>query len=292
MLHGITAGFAGFRFMQKIIVRIGVSTLASFWLAGAAATEAPMLDGFAVDFGLYANSFDADLRASGSGNRGTDINLKHDLGLDDSRSLPYLDMTWRPFERHEFLFSYYSDDVSNSRTLARDITIRGNTYTAGASLSSKFEYDSYGVGYRYWAWIGDEAAFGLNVGLQAYSFDLKLRGTVSVESPGGGASTVDDFETKASTSIPDPYIGVSYRYQMIDWARFVADAGAFKANVGDVDATLYNARLGIEFYPWQNFGIVTQYSYNKIDADISKGSFDGNATFRFSGAQVLARLRF
>ena len=29
-----------------------------------------------------------------------------------------------------------------------------------------------------------------------------------------------------------------------------------------------------------------------LDADISKGSFDGNATFRFSGAQVLARIRF
>jgi len=62
--------------------------------------------------------------------------------------------------------------------------------------------------------------------------------------------------------------------------------------VDDVDATLYNARVGVEFYPWTNFGVVTQYSYNKIEASVDRTNFLGNADIKFSGLQVLLKARF
>ncbi len=183
--------------------------------------------------------------------------------------------------------------ISRRRALAsRDITIRDDVYQAGAELSSKLSYQAYGLDYRYWLWIGDQASFGIGAGLQAYSFELKLNGTAQITGPNGGGSAQANVSTKASTDIPDPSIGLAYRYQATDWARFVADGGAFKANVGNVDATLYNARVGMEFYPWHNFGVVTQYSYNKINAELSKDNFNGKADFKFSGFQLLARLRF
>lgn len=260
--------------------------------ATAGAADAPMLDGFAIDLGLFANNLDADVKLNGDSAGGSRVDLNRDLGLDSSRNLPFIAMTWRPFERHEFGFNYYQDDVSRARTLTREITIRDDAYEAGVELSSKLTYKSYGLGYRYWAWIGDAAALGVGVGMQFYDLDLKLRGSGTIVGPGGSGTVVADLETHASTNIPDPYIGAAWRYQMVDWARLVADAGVFKANVGDVDATLYNVRFGVEFYPWENFGIVTQYMYNRIDADVSKNDFDGNARFTFDGAQVLARLRF
>jgi hypothetical protein len=262
-------------------------------LAGtASAADTPMLDDFSFNVGLFANSANSQVTVNSGSNAGSTIDLKNDLGMDGTRSLPYISLSWRPWERHEFEFSYFSDDQSNTRTLSRDITIRDDVYKAGAQISSKLSYQAYGFDYRYWLWIGDKASFGVGGGLQAYSFDLKLNGTAQITGPNGGPSTSANRTAKASTDIPDPSLGISYRYQAADWARFVADGGAFKINVGNIDATLYNARFGMEFYPWQNFGIVTQYQYNKIKAELTKDDYNGRADFKFSGFQVLARFRF
>jgi hypothetical protein len=176
--------------------------------------------------------------------------------------------------------------------LNRSIEFNNQTLLVGTSLGSKFTLDAANLTYRYWIWMGDNAAFGLSAGLQNYSFDLRLQGTASATGPNGGASSSRMVTAKASTDLPDPSIGVAYRYQMAEWARLTMDAGAFKANIGNVDATLYNARVGVEFYPWRNWGLVTQYAYNKIDADISGSHFAGHTSFKFNGFQLLLKLRF
>lgn len=66
----------------------------------------------------------------------------------------------------------------------------------------------------------------------------------------------------------------------------------FKPNIDQIDAPPYNARLGVALFPWKHFGVVTQYSYNKIDAHISRSRFRENAYFEFKGFQVLPQGRF
>lgn len=265
----------------------GLACSASAW-----AGEDRMLDDFAVEFGLFSSNIDANLRANGATDSGSRLDLHRDLGVPDSKSLPYVELTWRPWRRHEFTFNYYHNDETQHRELARDIDFQGNHYIADALVTTKFATDTYGIGYRYWAWIGDDAAFGLYAGLQSYSVSLKLTGTVEVVGADGSVEGTRTVTSKASTDIPDPYIGLSYRYQINDWARFIADGGAFKAKLGDIDATLYNANLGVEMLPWEHVGVVVQYSYNKIDADLTKNRFEGNFNARFSGLQLLAKLRF
>ncbi|TBR40299.1 MULTISPECIES: hypothetical protein [Dyella] len=276
--------------------RLIVATLAlslSFAVPVVHADDHPMLDTFSVSAGFFANNFDGGLRADGQvKNSGTTLNFSRDLGQDDSRYLPYFAVSWRPWDRHEFEFSYYHDSTDGNRTLTRNLQFNNQELVVGSTLRSKFTLDTFGFTYRYWAWIGDEAAFALTGGLQAYSFDLKLDGTVSANGPGGGGTATRQAKAKANTDLPDPSIGVAFRYQMASWARLTADLGAFKANIADIDATLYNARVGVEFYPFENWAVITQYSYNKIDADVNKDRFRGNATFRFSGGQVLLKYRF
>ncbi len=259
----------------------------------ARADDHPMLDYFSVSGGLFANSFQGSLRADGNvRNSGTSLNFSRDLGEGGTRYLPYIDATWRPWDRHEFEVSYYHDSSSHSRTLNRTLDFNNQQLLVGTSLHNDFSLDVFSVSYRYWAWIGDNAAFGINGGLQAYSFDLKLKGTVTASGANGSVSGERSASAKASTDLPNPSIGVAYRYQMAPWARLVANLGAFSANIGDIDATLYSGNVGVEFYPWENWAVITQYSYNKIDADVSKSNFKGNVTFRFSGGQVLFKYRF
>lgn len=273
---------------------IWLGLLATAFCAPASASDDhAMLDGFAANVGLFASRAKAEVRADGNvQTRGSTIDLDRDLGVGGTQSLPYVNLTWRPWERHEFEFSYYDSDKSHTRRLDRDITFRDNTYHAGVQVDSKLSYTSYGAGYRYWAWIGDEQALGISAGLQAYSFKLRLRGTASIDNGSGGATTTGDVTSRASTDLPEPYIGLAYRYQMASWARLVMDGGVFKANINDIDATLYNARFGLEFMPWEHVGIVAQYVFNKLDADVDKDDFHGRANLRFDGAQVLLKIAF
>lgn len=262
-------------------------------LGPALADDHPMLDYIAVDAGIFSNKLTANVRVDGDVKRsGTSLDFSRDLGQGGTQSLPFLSASWRPWERHEFEFNYFHDDNDHSRTINRSLVFNNQTIAVGSTLSSKFKLDAGGLTYRYWIWIGDQGAFGLSGGLQTYSFDLRLKGSVNASGSAGSASATRQVTASASTDLPDPSIGVSYRYQLEDWARFVADAGAFKANIGDIDAKLYNARLGVEFYPWQQFGIVTQYAFNKINADVNKSSFSGHTSFKFNGFQLLLKVRF
>ncbi|HET6552763.1 MAG TPA: hypothetical protein VFG49_04425 [Dyella sp.] len=252
-----------------------------------------MLDYFSISGGVFANSFSGSLRADGQiRNSGTPLDFDRDLGQGGTRYLPFINVTWRPWDRHEFEFDYYHDSTDNSRTLDRSLEFNNQTLIVGSTLKSEFSLDAYALSYRYWAWMDDNAAFGISAGLQAYSFDLRLKGTLTAAGGGGGVSATHEGNAKASSDLPDPSIGLSYRYQMAPWARLSVDAGAFKANIGNIDAKLYNFRAGVEFYPWENWAVITQYSYNKIDADVEENRFKGNVTFRFSGGQVLLKYRF
>jgi hypothetical protein len=257
------------------------------------ADDHPMLDYLSVSIGGFANNNSASLRADGNvRNSGTRLDFSRDLGQGGTRTLPYLDVTWRPWDRHEFEFTYYHDSNDASRYLNRTLQFNGNQLQLGAQIDSRFTLDAASVIYRYWAWIGDRGAFGVAAGLQAYRFSLKLSGNAFATTNNGSASAGGTRSARVSSDLPDPSIGISYRYQAADWVRIVADAGAFKANVDQVDATLYNARIGAEFYPWDHFGVVTQYAFNRIDADVTRSKFNGDADFKFKGFQLLLKVRF
>ena len=251
------------------------------------------LDDISVSVGAFANNSSATLRADGAVlGSGTPLDFDRDLGQGGTKALPYFDVTWRPWEHHEFEFSYFSESNSQTSTLSRNIMFNGKEFIVGSRLASKFSVDAGSITYRYWAWTSDDAAFGIFGGLQWYSISLDVNGTVGITGSDGGVTQTGSASAKVSSTLPDPSLGLSYRYQMADWARLVADGGGFKIKVENVDATLYNARVGVEFYPWTNFGVVTQYSYNKIEASVDRTNFLGNADIRFSGFQVLLKARF
>jgi hypothetical protein len=267
--------------------------LAAGFAQTASAEVDRALDEVSISVGAFANNSSASLRADGSVlGSGTPVDFDRDLGQGGTKSLPYFDVTWRPWEHHEFELSYFSESNSQTRTLSRNIVFNGKEFIIGSQLGSKFSVDSGSLTYRYWAWTSDDAAFGIFGGLQWYSISLDVNGTVGVVGSDGGVTQTGSASAKVSSTLPDPSIGLSYRYQMADWARIVADGGGFKVNVENVDATLYNARIGVEFYPWTNFGVVTQYTYNKIEADVDRTNFLGNADIKFSGLQVLLKARF
>ena len=73
--------------------RSGIAFFLAAVAGTASAAETPMLDDFAINIGLFANNANAQVSVgSGSGN-GSAIDVKNDLGIDGTQSLPYISLS-------------------------------------------------------------------------------------------------------------------------------------------------------------------------------------------------------
>ena len=133
--------------VMKIVPVAALCLAVSGFCATAQAVEVEALDTWSVGVGSFALDLDADLRVDGTSADGGEISLSNDLGLDLDSGIGYFSVGWRPFEHHQFDFSYYGDDVSGSRTIDREIIIEDETFNIGATVDSKLGYDAYDLTY-------------------------------------------------------------------------------------------------------------------------------------------------
>ena len=244
------------------------------------------LDTFSVRIGGYTSSFDTEVRADGQTDRGTEVDLERDLDLDPDNLVGFVGFTWKPFENHEFGFSYYGNDTSKTHVIDREIEFDGDVYEIGATLDSDFDVDAYEASYVWWVANHENWALGPRFGLVWYSVDLKL----SMErDASGNPSTV---RGEVNTDLPAPTIGFAWRWVPAEDWRVGAEAGYLSAKVSDVDADIGFGRAGVEWFPWENWGFSADYVVSRIKAGSEQDDFDGDFNFVDRGFRLGAVYRF
>jgi hypothetical protein len=249
---------------------------------GVRAQELTPLDTASFRIGGFITTFDTDVSVDGTTQRGTPINLGTDLGLDDSSTIGYVGVTWRPWEHHEFGLTYYQFDADSTRTTTRDFTFRDTTYTANSVIAADFALDGYEAYYTWWAASNERWALGPRVGLVWFSLDLSV--ALLVDANGntfGGARRGD-----ASADLPSPVIGGSWRWVPGPNWRVYADAGYLTANIDNVDADILYGRIGVEWFPWERSGFSLDYTISQIDATLDESDFDGTTNLDVSGIRL------
>lgn len=253
-------------------------------LAPSQARAVEPLDTFSFRVGGYITSWDTKVRADGQTQRGSQVELDRDFGLDDSATIGYVGLTWRPWESHEFGLTYYQDDADATRTIARDITFRDTTYQANSTVSVDVGIDAYEGYYVWWAAQKENWTLGPRVGLVWYRLDMAMALQVDVNGNAAGGA----FREEAQADLPSLTLGGAWRWTPGGhnaW-RIGADVGYFKANVNDVDGDVTFGRIGVEWYPWERSGFTLDYSLSKISVDARKTDFIGNLDFIDSGLKL------
>lgn len=246
------------------------------------------LDTFSARIGGYVTEFDTEVRADGETRSGTSIDLQRDLGLDESNTVAFIGLTWRPFESHEFGLSYYEDDADASRTIDRTIVFEGTTYEAQSTVRADIDLDAYDLYYVWWAGNTENWALGPRFGLVWYRMRLGL----SLEIDSAGNRVDGAVSETVDADLPAPSIGGSWRWAPVDQWRFSADLGYFSADVNDIDADITFGRIGVEWFPWTQAGISLDYTLRRIEADADTSDFVGNLDFIDSGLRLGFVYRF
>ena len=168
---------------------------------------------------------------------GSQIDLKRDLGLVDTR-FRALQVQLRPARRHKLRFEYLPVEYVQTATLKTDIVFNGIRYRLGLPVNSDFNWKTYEFAYEYdfvvknWGFVG---------------FDLEAKYTdvqVSLNSP-----IASEF---AHARGPIPAIGGIARYYFVPNIAVTGELTAFK--IPDSVNDQYNAHyFDLDLYGTVNF---------------------------------------
>jgi hypothetical protein len=147
------------------------------------------------------------------------------------------------------------------------------------------KYDFGSAAYKWW--FGHEAdVFGVGLGAAYYKVDFSARGTANA----------GDESTATSASYDDhewaPMLTLGWRHAFDDQWRMYIDASGVKKNGGDLNGHIWNASLGVEWFPWQNVGFALEYSASRLS--LNKNLDEGKARLNLDsdGPAFYLRARF
>lgn len=233
------------------------------------------------DLKAYRPSANTDIRIDSDRlGRGTSLDFEQDLNLEESKTLPELDVTYRFNDRHRIEVSYFSLDRNGNTTLDGDIQIGDTNFTASSVISSDFNTDIWRMSYGYTPWNGPDYQFGFTVGLHVIRIEVDAKGTL-----GAVKETVDG-------DIPMPVVGASGAWEFSrDWT-LEGGIQYFAIDLDNVDGSMTNATVGLGWQAWDNGGFTLGYMYYDIDADGEKNSLNGSFNFSYDGPYLGARFNF
>lgn len=263
-------------------VALALATLAP----AAPAQHAPPLDRASLWLGGYYATSDTTLRGSTTdGSTYGDVNLEDDLGLDKRRFTPRARLDLLVGDRQGFSFDYYRYHRSNSRYLQDSIIYDGTTYDASASAHGDLGFDFGSAAYRWWFGDGDDV-FGLGLGAGYYRVKASIRGQATVNGVSAQAQSSTDADAWA------PLLQVGWRHAFNDRWRMYLDASGVKKNGGRLYGHVYNAALGVQWFPWQHFGLSLEYDLNRIRLHQRHDNYNDSLDLKLSGPSLFATWRF
>lgn len=218
------------------------------------------------------------------------LNLQHDLGFPSHQTVPRARFDFLLGESQGFSFDYYQIDQSRTKSLSTAVGFNGNTFGASASVTGRIDFDFGSAAYRWWFGHGIDV-FGIGVGAAYYRVHAGISGEATLHAgPFGQASGYTSAYTTESAWAPELQLG--WRHAFSNNLRMYFNASGVKKNGSHLGGHIYDAALGMEWFPWQNVGFGAEYDYTRITIHQRHTDYNDALAMRMDGPSVFLRLRF
>ena len=250
-------------------------------------TMSPALDRVSIWLGGYYPDTSTTLGAGlNNVNLHGHLNLQHALGFPSHQVVPRVRFDFLLGNSQGFSFDYYRIDQSRTKTLGADLGFDGNTYDASASVTGRVNFDFGSASYKWW--FGHENdVFGVGLGAAYYRVHAGINGEATLN-----GSVVGQASTYATDSAWAPELQLGWRHAFSNNLRMYVNASGVKKNGGHLGGHIYDAAVGMEWFPWQNIGVGAEYDYTRIKIDQRHEYYNDDLAMRMNGPSVFLRLRF
>lgn len=232
-----------------------------------------------VDVGSFYPERKLSLSADGSV---TGDNQEHEfgkkLGLSEREPLFEAQVGWQFGKKWGVAAQYFNSSKDARATLTDDVEWEDVVYEVGADLRAGTELSVTRVVFSRRFIDRGPHDFRLAAGLHW----LKLSSFIS------GQARVDDMtsefrQSENSVSAPLPNIGAWYRYSPNKKWLFTVRGDWLEANVDDLNGSITNLVVGVNYSVLDNVGIGLGYQRFGLDVEIKEKNWRGTADLTFSG---------
>ena len=173
---------------------------------------------------------------------------------------------WQGPERWSVGFNYFQAEADGSRLSDRDLSFGDLVIPAGTGIATNFSTDFYVLNGYYDFFKRPDRAAGVGLGL--YALDLEISAQAQV----GGQPTGD--REQADALAPLPTLSFYYQHAFNEkWARMI-DASWLSANIDEYDGEIIAARVSVEYWINDNWGLGAGYTYVDLDLTVDEPVFD------------------
>ena len=278
-------------------------TACSIVAGGQAVAQSNMIpfgkETFQIDLGWYRPNFKSSFSQSFPGSPippGT-INMEDDLGLDHHLDVLRLGGYWRFADKHRIFFGYYNLNRDTTGTLNKNIgpiSIPAlgvnDTILAGSNITAKTNWDVYILGYGYSFYKTQTAEVTGKIGFDVARISASMNGTLNTLANGVlvGATAGSNSDVTA----PLPVIGLSGEWAFSPGWKLVGSIGGFKVKVNEVDASVVDGTIAVDYRLFRNFGVGLGYTWLKLKGDVTKSDWNGSLNWRTDGINLYGSLVF
>ncbi|MES2414532.1 MAG: hypothetical protein V4614_12065 [Pseudomonadota bacterium] len=266
---------------QKITILAALACGACAALAPVAAhaEPSPALDRASISFGAF--------NASPTLKAGVNTNLgRLDTGDVERRNItmPRVKADLLLFDSQGLSFDYYQFRRDYGGTLASNTTIGGGQVNTTGTANLNVQIDFAKLAYKWWFGSGN-TVLGLGAGAAYYQAKFNFLGTASLNGATGAVNS--NYSDHAYA----PLLEVGVRHAFSENLRVFADASGISKGGGTLNGNIYNAAVGVEWYPVKNVGLVLDYGMTDINIKRNDGSA-ADLKIRLVGPSAFVKVRF
>jgi hypothetical protein len=245
----------------------------------ASAELSPALDRFSVSAGVFRT--EPKLNLSLHTQYGTLQSGDIGLGME---TMPRVKADIMIFDSQGLSFDYYQYSQAYTGAIANNTNILGTELTTVGNARLDIKLDFAKLEYKWW-FGSDNTVLGLGAGAGYYKVSMIANATASINS-----STAEANGEYIEDAIA-PLLGIGVRHAINPDLRLFADASGMRRVGGKIHGDIYNAAVGVEWFPLQNVGVVLDYSMSQIELT-REDTIDTNLILKHQGPSAYVKVRF
>ncbi|MEL7450570.1 MAG: hypothetical protein AAFN78_15260 [Pseudomonadota bacterium] len=262
---------------SKIPLVLGLAAL----IAPAAQAEPFFRKNTQISLGVFFTDQDTETRFNSNIGDGTDISFEDDLGLDPDLSVFRFDGYHRFANRHTLSLSIFDLSRDAVVTLEGEIEWQDTIFPVSADLATNLDFTVYNLAYTYEFLQNEKGYLGATLGL--YTMDVGI-----------GLELVDDELTAETSDLtaPLPLLGLRGAYALNDRWSVLANAGLFFAEFDNIEGTLRDILVGIEYQLSDRFAVSVAYNDVELDVEAGRRSLQADLVWGYGGAVLSFKFGF
>jgi hypothetical protein len=256
-------------------------------------TQQLLDDHWVLDLGAFVvqSNVRASLNGSLAGNQDNqEIDFDQTFGNNASKTRWRADLLWRITPTQHVRLMYFTNDVTNTRTIPPP-GLQWGDYTFNGSVTAETRLNVVEGVYEWTFLHARDYHVAAQVGVHFDDVRAQLSGQATVTNPNPPPPTmsVSGASKAASVPAPLPVIGVRGDWAATDHLMVDASGQIFGVSYNGINGNWTDIRAGLTWMFSHHFGVGLAYDRFYTHVKLDKDNFNGRLAFGYQGALLYLR---